>query len=201
MDKSLTIIAEVKTQSPFGYKAEIDWEDLFDIATEMGDVVSIHVDKGWGGSLERLKYARAMTKKPILAKGYHTTDDAIQKSIDCGADYVLVVGRVPMVHLDKVLVEPYTLRELTKLPKGIMGVWNSRDLKTGNRKKQSFDEARKAFNGWLCQASLVRKMRDVHSQSDAVIIGTHLVTFTKEYANKHPKQFSAHVLKELSKYK
>jgi indole-3-glycerol phosphate synthase len=125
------LIAEVKTQSPFGFSSDKSWEELFEIANAHCDMISIHTDPRWGGSFELLTKARAMTGKPILAKGIHVTDEEVERALALGADKVLVVGRVPAVHLEQCFIEPYTLAELRSLPPGTSAVWNSRDLTTG----------------------------------------------------------------------
>jgi indole-3-glycerol phosphate synthase len=55
MVKGIKIIAEVKTQSPFGFKSQKTWKELFKIASEAGDIISIHTDSRWGGSFDLLK--------------------------------------------------------------------------------------------------------------------------------------------------
>src|SRR3989344_6831342 len=148
MYKNIEIIAEVKTHSPFDYRAEKTWDELFDIAKEIGDIVSIHTDPRWGGSLELIKKARLLTTKPILAKGLHTDDNQIQNAIEAGADWVLVVGRLPMVHAEKCFIEPLTLKELRNFSSALKVVWNSRDLSTGEQKQETFEEARAIYKGW-----------------------------------------------------
>ena len=74
MYKGIEIIAEVKTQSPFGYKSDKSWDELFEVANKVGDIISIHTDRRWGGSFELLQKARSLTNKPILAKGIHKND-------------------------------------------------------------------------------------------------------------------------------
>ena len=69
MHKHTQIIAEVKTQSPFGFRSDKNRDELFAVANQIGDIISIHTDPRWGGSFELVKKARALTKKPILAKG------------------------------------------------------------------------------------------------------------------------------------
>ncbi len=178
MYKGISIIAEVKTESPFGYRSDKSWDELFAIANKVGDMVSIHTDPRWGGSFELLKKARAMTNKPILAKGIHNTDEEIEKALECGADWVLVVGRIPVVHAEKCMVEPTTLEELKTIPAHLRVVWNSRDLKTGGLKTETFQEARALFKGWLCQASNIKTVADIEPGADAVLVGTHLEGFT-----------------------
>ncbi len=177
MKHKLQIIAEVKTHSPFGWKSEKSWDELFEIANSVGDIISIHTDPRWNGSFDLIKKARALTQKPILAKGIHETDDHIIKAIEAGADYVLVVGRIPKIYLEKCFIEPFTLAELKKIPDGTKVVWNSRDLSNGGLKKESFKEARKIWKGWLCQASNIKTLKDVKGGADAILIGTHLATF------------------------
>ncbi len=172
----MQFIAEVKTQSPFGWKSDNSWEELFAIADRVGDIISIHTDPRWGGSLELLKRARAMTNKPILAKGIHVNDEDIKQALDAGADFVLVVGRLPRIHLDKCLIEPNNLSELVALPSNVKVVWNSRDLSNGGLKSETFPEARKAFRGWLCQASNISSASDIDQSADAILVGTHLET-------------------------
>ncbi len=177
MEKKPLIIAEVKTSSPFGYRSERSWDELFEAASRCGDIISIHTDPRWGGSYDLLIKARSLTEKPILAKGIHATDGEIAKAVECGANLVLVVGRIPNVHSDKCLIEPLTLDELSRLSPDIKAVWNSRDLSTGGLKEETFGQARKIFKGWLCQASNIRKVDDIEDGADAVLVGSHLTEF------------------------
>ena len=171
------LIAEVKTQSPFGFRSDKSWEELFAIANLHGDMLSIHTDERWGGSFELLQKARDMTDKPILAKGIHARDEDVARAVALGADKVLVVGRVPAVHVEKCIIEPYTLEELRALPLGASAVWNSRDLTTGGLKPDDFANARAVHTGWLCQASNICSIDDVDPTADAVLVGQNLETF------------------------
>lgn len=175
----MLIIAEVKTQSPFSFKSTKTWDELFTIANAKGDILSIHTDPRWGGDFSLITKAKNLTSKPILAKGIHETDEDIQKAIDAGADFVLVVGRIPKIHLDRCLIEPNTLEELSKIPTSVKAVWNSRDLQTGGLKTETFAQARAMFTGWLCQASNIRTEADIQQGADAVLVGTHLESFSK----------------------
>ncbi|HEY9481074.1 MAG TPA: hypothetical protein VIR98_02465 [Candidatus Paceibacterota bacterium] len=149
--KRFQIIAEVKTQSPFGFCSDKSWDELFTVANEIGDIVSIHTDPRWGGSFDLVRKAKSLTTKPILAKGIHVTDDDVRQTIEAGADYVLVVGRIPAAHADKCLVEPLTLAGLATFP------------------------------GWLCQASSIRMVADVKVGADAVLVGQNLEEFARSY--------------------
>jgi len=179
MYKNTKIIAEVKTQSPFGFQSDKSWDELFTIAKENGDIISIHTDPRWGGSFELIKKAKALTSKPILAKGIHATDDEVKQAVEAGASYVLVVGRIPAIYTEKCLIEPLSLDELKTIPENLKVVWNSRDLSDGGMKQETFDDARKIFKGWLCQASNINTIQDIKEGADAVLVGTHLLEFSR----------------------
>ncbi len=171
------IFAEVKTLSPFGWKSDLNWDELFAIAAEIGDCISIHTDLRWGGSFDLLHRARSMTTKPILAKGIHDHDDLIRRAIDLGADFALCVGRIPGIHREKCLLEPYNLDGLRQFDDCDKVVWNTRDLISGRSKTETFVQARAAFKGWLCQASNIKVVADVEPYANAVLIGTNLMEF------------------------
>ena len=179
----VTLVAEVKTQSPFGWKSDKSWDELFELASGVGDIISIHTDARWGGSFELVRKARALTDKPILAKGIHASDHDVIQALEAGADYVLVVGRVPDTLTEQCWLEPNSLAELVKLPKGAKAVWNSRDLATGLHKTETFTQARNIWDGWLCQASNICAAADVDPSADAILVGTHL----PEFAQGHKK--------------
>lgn len=180
LGSSLELIAEVKTASPFGFKSNKLWDELFEIANQYGDMISVHTDPRWDGSFELIARARRMTTKPILAKGIHKSDDEIKRALGNGADKVLVVGRIPPdEYLSQCLLEPQSLAQLSEYPEGAQAVWNSRDLKTGGLKTETFEQARALWPGWLCQASNIRTIHDVQSTADAVLVGQHLLEFVK----------------------
>ena len=183
----MKIVAEIKTHSPFGYQATKSWRELFAVAQDIGSIISVHTDPRWHGSFDFIKKAKKLTKKPILAKGLHETDEEIRKALDFGADYVLVVGRMPQIHLDKCWLEPNSLQELSLLSPTTKVVWNSRDLQTGKTKAESFSQARRLHSGWLCQASNIKTVADINPQAEAVLIGTHLIEFAQSYKKTLPK--------------
>ena len=188
---TFSLVAEVKTQSPFGFRSSHTRDELFDIANEHGDIISIHTHPAWGGSFEWLKEARHRTDKPILAKGIHPDNSEIYDAFNLGADYVLCVGRIPQVNrLSDVWYEPHTLRDVHNLianpPKIHCVVWNSRDLYTGLKKSTMYPS--ETINGALaltpppikvCQASMVSEKSDVFQGVDYVLIGEKLVDYIK----------------------
>jgi len=174
-------IAEVKTKSPFGFKSKKTWKELFSIANKIGDIISIHTDKRWGGSFKLIREAQKLTYKKILAKGIHKTDEDIIQALLSGANYVLVVGRIPTgFPKNQILIEPNNLKQLKEIPKGFNVVWNSRDLKTGKLKKETFNQARKIWKGWLCQASNIKSIKDINKSADAILVGEHLENFKEK---------------------
>lgn len=177
--KKPLIIAEVKTKSPFGFESDKSWEELFEIANGIADIISIHTNPAWGGNFSLVKEASERTNTPILAKGLHSHDIFVDTAIQSGASYVLVVGRMPKIHLDKCLIEPNTFGELLDVPPDMKVVWNSRDLRTGALKSESFVQARCIFDGWMCQASNIRTVKDIHRGAQAVLVGEHLEEFAK----------------------
>lgn len=170
----MKIIGEAKPKSPFGWRSPHSWEELFEIANEVSDIVAVHTGSPWGGSFDLLEKARGLTDKPLLAKGIHTTDREVIEAVRRGANYVLVFGELVSVHLDLCLIEPTSFDELQGIPGDRMVVWNSRDLSTGDLKSESFDQARERFSGFLVQASNIAGLKDINPRADATLIGTHL---------------------------
>lgn len=180
MPKRPYLIAEVKTQSPYGFTSADSWDELLDVADEYGDMISIHTDPRWSGSFELIKRAIRRTSKPILAKGIHGDDKDIVQALDNGASAVLVVGRIPSEGLlDKCLIEPRDLAQLKslvqKVPTPQRFVWNSRDLSNGRtRDSAEYSVARRTWGGWLCQASNISTPDDIQQDADAILVGEHL---------------------------
>ncbi len=181
MNKQTQIIAEVKTESPFGFRSDKTWEVLFWLAESVWDILSIHTNPRWWGDMNLISKARRLTNKPILAKGIHETDEEISEAVERWADYVLVVWRIPKVHLEKCIIEVDSLQQLKEFKSVLwldtMFVWNSRDLGTWKNKEETFKQAREKFWGWLCQASNIKDKRDVEESADAILIWTYLEQF------------------------
>jgi indole-3-glycerol phosphate synthase len=181
--RTFLLIAEAKPVSPFAWRSDRTWDELFALAARVGDVVSVHTDARWGGSIDLIAKARTLTAKPILAKGIHASDDEIRAALAAGADFALVVGRLPAADLlPRCLVEPNSVAELGRLPAGTAAVWNSRDLSTGGPKAETFAEARAAWGGWLCQASNLKTPADVAPGADAALVGEALPSFILDSA-------------------
>lgn len=183
------IIGEVKDRTPHNprWRPEESWEERFEIAEEYADWISIHTHESWGGSFRLLEKIRDRTTKPILAKGFHQTDELLEKAFNIGADYALRVGNQlpPDEYMDRVLLEPYTILDLKQLTTSglLWAVWNSRNPGTGVTKVDGFDEARRVRprepEKLLCQASNIRTWADVHPGANAVLVGTHWPQFAK----------------------
>lgn len=188
-------IAEVKTQSPFGFSSKYAWGDLLATAIEYGDMVSVHTDPRWGGSMTHIARAsRAVhsAHKLLLAKGIHPSDDEVRRALDFGADLVLTVGRRPAPELVPLcLIEPQQCTPGTP-ERGERWVWNSRNLPDGGRRTTGFAQARAWWpNTWLCQASNIATPEDVHPGADAFIVGANLPSFCASMHSRAATKASA----------
>lgn len=185
-------IAEVKVMSKFGFTSEYDYSTLLEMAIEHGDMISIHTSGEFGGSMAALRLARKLASenwrstKSVIAKGFHKTDDEIDECIDNGANFVLVVNRIPHVDLhDFCIIEVSDFDQFLKWSDeypSLKYLHNRRDIhKSGMLSgHDSFIEWRLArTNVWLCQASGIRSKLDVHDSSDAFIVGSYLSEFCK----------------------
>jgi len=184
--KKPLLIAEVKPQSPFREGKE-RWSTLFTLADRYGDMIAIHTDPRWGGSMGLLHAACRLTDKPVLAKGIHATDDEVEEAFRCGADSVLVVGRLPGERIDisRCMIEPTCVSEVVnintfdaKTREKIRLVWNSRNLVNGGKKLLGIPDIQDIWSGWLCQASNIESSEDVYEGVDAVLVGTYLAIYT-----------------------
>jgi len=176
----MDIIAEVKTKSPFGFVSLYAEQVLFNVADQIGNIISIHTNRRWGGSMDLITKYHTQTNKPILAKGIHGTDQEVEQALRYGASYVLVVGRIPDKSLwPWIMYEPLNLAQLKDTPPELKVVWNSRNLTDGSLKIESFAEARALFPGWLCQASNIKYPNDILPGAEAIIIGQNLVHYYK----------------------
>lgn len=188
-------IAEVKTQSPGGFRSPHSWDDLFELALEHGDWVAVHTDERWGGSFELLERARRIIRerrlweKGLVAKGIHATHEEQRRAFQ-SADMVLVVPDSIPYSPARIMLEVPSIESLRWIDRSFRCVWNQRDLtdalagyhgqdswEPDARKLETFEQAREAFPGWLCQASFIRTPEDVHPEANAFVVGTHLPEF------------------------
>lgn len=178
-------IAEIKTKSPFGYQSPHSFTKLMDVALEYGDWISVHDNALWGGDSECISFVRKYTNKPILAKGFHSTRESIQRALDHGADKVLTFE-----NFDGHFSADTIVREIeTKHPKNTWGlssgyvqiIINSRNLKNGNLingfEKQITSFKEMGFK--VFHASNIKTKQDVHPDADGFIVGTNLIEFVK----------------------
>jgi indole-3-glycerol phosphate synthase len=187
-------IAEIKTKSPFGFKTDVPFKSLMDLAIKHGDWISVHTNALWGGDYDSISFVRQNTNKPILAKGFHYTDDDVRRALDHGANYVLVVNRTPHFRMrDKCLLELDTKEFNTMMNAfqavGAFGlrrkefynrhkfVYNTRDLRTGLPKEKNELEQYIDSGFWICQASGISKPSDVVPGVKAFIVGEKLAEF------------------------
>ncbi len=143
-------------------------------------MLSIHTNPRWGCSFGLVRKARTLTQKLILAKGIHTNDSDIEKAIEAGVNYVLVVGRIPVLYQTNCLLEPLYLDEITSYTSNATVVWNSRDLTALPAeafKKETIDDVRKIWKGHLVQVSNLKTKADIRPLADAVLVGTNLIEF------------------------
>lgn len=195
------VIAEVKLWSPWGERlTENSWREQLELANEVGDIVSILTNPIWKGSRELLARACRLSKNPVLAKDFHGTDEELNSTFDVGANFALVVGRVPgpSIDLGRCFIEPLDLAELATMPPESFAVWNSRDLSSlkdlpgipqflldrwkqstnnSSRKRETFKEAREVWAGKLCQASNLKTVADIEEGADAILVGSNLELF------------------------
>ncbi len=204
-------IAEVKTESQIsGWRSPYSEKFLLEKAVAYGHWVSIHTDPRWGGSFGKIARARRFIEKypsrlrpKILAKGVHKSDDEVTQALDMGADYVLIVGRIPNARFNpsRCLIEATTLDDLRLIPHGYKAVWNSRDIKNAIRayergeklshnleRKETFTDALRIWPGWLCQASNIHTFADIAPGANAILVGTHLIKFIESVLAWQPSK-------------
>ncbi len=189
MNKKPIFIAEIKTQSPFGFKSKYSFYGLMELAIKYGDYISVHTNPLWGGSYEAIEFVRNHTNKPILAKGIHSKDEDIRNCIVAGANYVLVVDRIPKYSYNAECcfhelgknIQNYNKLYIDNTP--LKYVYNGRDLKTGLPKDKSDYQKYRDKYKWVCGASLIKNPNDVqklYPNCDAFIVGENLIEFCKE---------------------
>lgn len=183
---SWLLVAEVKTRTPFDPDYRKDWMHQFALASEFGDMVSIHVDPRWNGSYDLISIARRLTDKPILAKGFCTSMTQHNEAIAAGAHQVLWIGAVPPPE-----ARHQAWCEITSSPEKGWGFWldeiarigcpivsNSRQPETGREFFGEMDLWRAIPSEcFKVQASNIKTIADVREDADAILVGTHLESF------------------------
>ncbi len=177
------IVAEIKQCSPYGWENPLWIQPQLEICEAVGDIISVHTDPLWGGSWEHLAEIRALTSKPILAKGFHPTVPHVQRALDIGADWVLTVdwwpgdytGSPELVELGKRCWFETCSYDEARETKAERVVINARNPRTGQVYGPApWDVRRDHRKGWLCQASCIRGPQDVVPSIDAILIGEGL---------------------------
>lgn len=192
-----TLIAEVKTVSPFGFRSRWPEEYLLDLALEHGDWVAIHTDPAWGGSIEglaevRRRMVRHGIDKPLLAKGVHRDDSELRRALAL-ADYALVVGRWPHALEPalqaRLIFEPtfegqvrLAIRAFVAVDARPRIVLNRRNLDTGDLSTDtpSPGVVKAMYRGndpWVVHASFIASDADLDAAADAHLVGSSLVEF------------------------
>jgi indole-3-glycerol phosphate synthase/phosphoribosylanthranilate isomerase len=196
----LGAIAEFKRRSPSmgDIRPDARVEKLVpEYAANGASAISVLVDDRFGGSLEDLRTARAVTDVPLLAKGFFSTEDQLRELRDAGADAVLLILRdlddeactrlmrnAGELGLDT-LAEAHDLEELeraTRLEAAVIGI-NARDLSTFRIDRGAQLELVKLAS--LPRERVVIAESAVHTRAqaaaaelagaDAVLVGTSLM--------------------------
>ena len=176
------IVAEVKDRTPFdpNYKVPDRYVQL-KICEEVGDIISIHTNPLWGGSYEWLAEVCKRVKKPVLAKGFHSTVSEVDRAIECGATYVLTVDYFPGEGYENICWHECGSLHQLAISDASYRVWNSRDPHTGKPKNIPETEIVKANrwhkenrDGWLCRASNITEPEDVNFECSALLISRGL---------------------------
>lgn len=194
-------IAEIKTQSPFGFKSPHSFVELMECAIQHGDWVSVHTNALWGGDYDAISFVRRNTNKPILAKGIHASDDDVMRAIDHGAEYVLVVDRKfegngmyhkhiiyernnPVFAITEAGISELDckINRVNEYGDKLKYLVNSRDLSTGLKKEKYTRELYLYLKAgvWVCQGSGIQTPEDVHPDADAFIVGEHLHSYCRQ---------------------
>jgi indole-3-glycerol phosphate synthase/phosphoribosylanthranilate isomerase len=138
-------IAEFKRRSPSAgdLRPDGDVEQVARAYAAGGArAMSVLVDERFGGSWDDLRAARAVTRMPLLAKGFFSTPADFEQARDAGADAVLILLRdltdpaaTALLHVARTLgldtlVEAHDAEELARaarLEAPVIGI-NARDL-------------------------------------------------------------------------
>lgn len=193
----LSAIAEFKRRSPSmgDIRPDARVEDIVPAYVRGGaSAISVLVDERFGGTVDDLRAARAVTDLPLLAKGFFSTEQHLRELREAGADAALIVLRdlddetttrlvdyADEIGLDT-LAEAHDREELhraMRLGDDVIGV-NARDLSTF-----AIDRTEQLRLVALAEADVVIAESAVHSRAQAaeaelagaraVLVGTSLM--------------------------
>jgi indole-3-glycerol phosphate synthase/phosphoribosylanthranilate isomerase len=195
--RGLGAIAEFKRRSPSAgdIRPDARVEDVVPAYERGGaSAISVLVDERFGGTLDDLRAARAVTELPLLAKGFFSTEDHLRQLQEAGADAALLIlrdlddetaARLMQLGLDT-LVEVHDATELeraTRLEAKIVGI-NARDLSTFavDRRSQLELVAQAPRNRLIVAESAIHTRAQAAAAelagADAVLVGTSLMQAT-----------------------
>ena len=175
----LSAIAEFKRRSPSmgDIRPDARVEEVVPAYARGGaSAISVLVDESFGGTLDDLRAARALTNLPLLAKGFFSTEAHLRELREAGADAALLILRdlddetttrlvdyADDIGLDA-LVEAHDREELhraMRLGDDVIGV-NARDLSTF-----AIDRTEQLRLVALAEADVVIAESAVHSRAQA----------------------------------
>jgi len=193
----LSAIAEFKRRSPSmgDIRPDARIEDVVPAYDASGaSAISVLVDARFGGSLDDLVAARAVTDVPLLAKGFFSTEDDLRELREAGADAALLILRdlddataaqlmryAESLGLDA-LVEAHDDDELERahrLEAHVVGV-NARDLSTFriDRNAQLALVSRARADVVIAESAIHSRAQGASAElagADAILVGTSLM--------------------------
>jgi len=193
----LSAIAEFKRRSPSmgNIRPDARIEDVVPAYDASGaSAISVLVDARFGGSLDDLVDARAVTDVPLLAKGFFSTEDDLRELREAGADAALLILRdlddataaqlmryAESLGLDA-LVEAHDDDELERahrLEAHVVGV-NARDLSTFriDRNAQLALVSRARADVVIAESAIHSRAQGASAElagADAILVGTSLM--------------------------
>jgi len=193
----LSAIAEFKRRSPSmgDIRPDARIEDVVPAYDASGaSAISVLVDARFGGSLDDLVAARAVTDVPLLAKGFFSTEDDLREMREAGADAALLILRdlddataaqlmryAESLGLDA-LVEAHDDDELERahrLEAHVVGV-NARDLSTFriDRNAQLALVSRARADVVIAESAIHSRAQGASAElagADAILVGTSLM--------------------------
>jgi indole-3-glycerol phosphate synthase len=181
----LAAIAEFKRRSPSmgDIRPDARIEDIIPAYERGGaSAVSVLVDERFGGTIDDLRAARAVTDVPLLAKGFFSTEEHLRELREAGADAALLILRDLDDETAKrlgayaagiglgTLVEAHDQDELhraVQVSNGVIGI-NARDLSTF-----AIDRAEQLWlidlaDAWLSEGWVVVAESAIQSRKQAV---------------------------------